>query len=132
MSYAMVYLDIKDTAPETWQHGYTSTTSTGGEKKTYWYKYSAGTDGMGGVTFKTGTGVAVVEVNIGPDRRYRIKCVIFKENEEDLSWTSGATSRSAFIIDTDVHDLDDRYSIKVLDRNTDCKFICDPPIKNKP
>lgn len=140
MSYAMVYLDIKDTAPKKWQYGFTTTTSPEGGKM-YWYKFSAGTDGMGGVTFKTGSGVSVAELYIGPDPRYRIKNVLFKadindalfrDDVNDLFWTSGATTRSAFIVDTDADNLSAYYSIVVHDKKENLTFTCDPPIRNQP
>ncbi len=132
MAYAKVHLDCRNSASNP-NNGYTNTSSS--KSTTYSYQYTGGNDPNceGGVIFPTGRGVSVAELSVGGDSRYHISNVFFSgDNITDLSWTQGETATSAFIVDTDVNDLNDEYTIEVTDTVAKCTFICDPPIKNEP
>lgn len=130
MSNINVNLDVRNegagSAP-----GYTSTTASDGS--TYYFKYTGGSDGNGGVEESASAGSGTITVQIGGDPRYTVSEVKFGGDiENQLSWAYGANTTVAVITDADTSSGDGTYSVIGHDSAANCTFRCDPPIKNNP
>jgi len=125
-----VGLDIRN-SPSSGKDGYTNTTSSA--NTIYSYKYSGGSDGLGGVDVSKSGGSGTITVQVGGDPRYTIPDVTFNGDiKSQLSWAHGKNNTIAIITDTDTSTGNGYYSVLVNDGTANCTFPCDPPIRNSP
>ena len=121
-------LDVRN-FPSNGSDGYTNTTAS--NNAIYSYKYSGGTDNLGGMDVKVGQGVATLNLSLDSDQRYSIEGVNFSDDPyNQLTWRGNAPT-TGVITDANTEVENAHYSVTVADSTADCTFPCDPMIDNE-
>lgn len=120
-------LDVRN-FPSSGSDGYTNTTAS--NNAVYSYKYSGGTDSVGGLETVVGNGVATLNLSLDSDNRYSIDDVKFKDDSHNqLTWRGNAPTNGV-ITDANTAVETAKYKVIVADSTASCTFPCDPMVEN--
>lgn len=97
----------------------------------YSYRYAGGDDSNGGLVQTVGQGRDTAPIRLVADQRYQINGVNFvRDNTHQLSW-QGDGNRAGSIVDENTSVEDAKYTVVVVDSDSNCTIYCDPNIINR-
>lgn len=108
----------------------------GTNESVYYYCYTGGDDGHGGIVVSKGKGANTAHLSLGSDRRFEIhNCSFSGDLNQQLKWNNGS-KYAGEIVDKNTAVQNAYYSVNVIDtrnpNNPNCVISCDPGVINKP